>query len=210
MPDMPEVIMKELTNIRIIGLTGGIACGKSSVSKLLDQNGIKVINADELAHRAIEPDGPAYSAVVKEFGCGIVKEDGHIDRRKLGEIVFRDRDARKRLESFVHPVVMAEIKQAIQQAKEAGPGILVIEIQLLFEVGWEDLFDQIWVVSASIEEQLKRLQERDQLTKEKAMMRIAAQLPLSRKVDKADVVIDNSKGFSDLEAQVLHLIKTVE
>lgn len=210
MPDMPEVIIKGLTNIRIIGLTGGIACGKSSVSKLLAQNGIKVINADELAHRAIEPDGPAYSAVVKEFGCGIVKEDGRIDRRKLGEIVFKDRDARKRLESFVHPVVMTEIKQAIQQAKEAGSGILVVEIQLLFEVGWEDLFDQIWVVSASIEEQLKRLQERDQLTKQKAMMRIAAQLPLSRKVDKADVVIDNSKGFSDLEAQVLHLIKTVE
>jgi dephospho-CoA kinase len=210
LPDMPEVIIKGLTNIRIIGLTGGIACGKSSVSKLLAQNGIKVINADELAHRAIEPDGPAYSAVVKEFGCGIVKEDGRIDRRKLGEIVFKDRDARKRLESFVHPVVMTEIKQAIQQAKEAGSGILVVEIQLLFEVGWEDLFDQIWVVSASIEEQLKRLQERDQLTKQKAMMRIAAQLPLSRKVDKADVVIDNSKGFSDLEAQVLHLIKTVE
>jgi dephospho-CoA kinase len=194
--------------IKTIGLTGGIACGKSSVSKLLVQNGIEVINADELAHQAIKPNGPTYGNVVKEFGRIILKQNGEIDRRKLGERVFADPEARQRLESLVHPVVKADIKQAIAEAETKGFNWLVVEIQLLFEVRWECLFDRIWVVSTSVEEQVKRLQKRDQLTEEMARARIAAQLPLAYKKERADVVIYNDQGFSELANQVKQLIKS--
>ncbi|HBE78892.1 MAG TPA: dephospho-CoA kinase [Firmicutes bacterium] len=197
-----------MTDIKTIGLTGGIACGKSSVSKLLAQNGIEVINADELAHQTITLNGPAYEEVLKEFGRRILKQSGEIDRRKLGAIIFADPKARKRLESIIHPVVRTDIMRAIAEAKTKGFSCLVVEIQLLFEVGWECLFDRIWVVSSSIEKQVTRLQKRDQLTEEMARTRIAAQLPLAYKEERADVVIYNDEGLLELANQVQQVIKS--
>jgi dephospho-CoA kinase len=199
-----------VTDLKTIGLTGGIACGKSCVTKILTKHGIKVISADELARQAIEPDTTAYVEVLKEFGNNIIRKDGQIDRQKLGEIVFEDHQARKQLENIIHPVVITEIKDQIKLWEKNGLNLLVVEVPLIFEVGITDLFDQVWVVSASLEKQLQRIQTRDQLTIEDAKRRISAQLPLASKEAKADVVIYNNKGLSDLEEQVQLLIKTVE
>jgi dephospho-CoA kinase len=199
-----------VTDIKTIGLTGGIACGKSSVTKILTKYGIKVINADELVHQVSEPGGPAYADIVKQFGNNIVNDVGQIDRRKLGEIIFADNHARLRLESIIHPVVIAEIQEQIKHWEKQGLGIVVVEVPLLFEVGMTDLFDQVWVVSTSLEEQLQRLQTRDHLTVEEAGRRISAQLPLTYKEGKADVVIANNKGLDELAAQVRRLINIVE
>jgi dephospho-CoA kinase len=199
-----------VAKIKTIGLTGGIACGKSCVTQILTKFGIKVISTDELAHEAIGPRGLAYADVVKEFGSGIVKIDGQIDRKALGKVIFADDQARKRLESIVHPVVIEEMQDQIKHWQAQGLNIVVVEVPLLFEVGLTDLFDQVWVVSASPREQLQRLQARDHLTSEEAGRRISAQLPLADKEAKADVVIINNQGLADLEAQIQRLIKKVE
>jgi dephospho-CoA kinase len=166
-----------VTEIITIGLTGGIACGKSSVLKIIAKYGVKIISADELAHRALELDNPGYQNVINEFGYSIINENGQIDRKKLGAIVFTDNQARKRLESIIHPIVISEIKEQILFWRSQGLKILVVEVPLLFEVGMADLFDQVWVVSATFEEQLQRLQTRDHLSAEEACGRIKAQLP---------------------------------
>jgi dephospho-CoA kinase len=202
--------LKEVINIKTIGLTGGIACGKSSVIEILTHYGIKVISADDLVHQMSEPGGPAYAAIVKQFGNHIVGDGGQINRRKLGEIIFADNQARSRLESITHPIVIAEIKEQISQWKKQGFDIVVVEVPLLFEVGITDLFDQVWVVSASTEKQLQRLQTRDHLTVEEAERRISAQLSLAYKEGQADVVIINNQGLDALTAQVQRLINIVE
>jgi dephospho-CoA kinase len=196
--------------IQTIGLTGGIGCGKSTVARILAKKGFYVVSADELARQTIEPGGAAYQDVVNRFGNEILKDDGQIDRLKLGMVVFSDKTARKDLESFIHPKVLIEISQLITQSRERGLKNFVVETPLLFEVNWEYLFEKIWVVSCLPEIQLKRIQERDQLSQEKARQRIAAQLPLSYKEAKADAVIYNNQGYSDLEAQIEQMIKSLE
>jgi dephospho-CoA kinase len=176
----------------------------------LAQYGFSIIHSDEIARQALEPSGAAYSDVVRKFGKDILKDDGKIDRTQLGAVVFADEEARKELEGIVHPVVFETLKQFIHQGHVKGLPHVVIEIPLLFEVGWEKLFNRIWVVSSFPEIQLGRVQSRDHLTKEKAMQRIAAQLPLSYKESKADAVIYNNQDLSNLEAQVELLIKTLE
>jgi dephospho-CoA kinase len=171
---------------------------------------VKIISADELAHRALEPDNPGYKNVVNEFGYSIINENGQIDRKKLGAIVFTDNQARKRLENIIHPIVISEIKEQILFWRSQGLKILVVEVPLLFETGMVDLFDQVWVVSATFEEQLQRLQTRDHLSAEEACGRIKAQLPLAYKENNADAIIRNSKELADLENQVRQLIKMVE
>ena len=193
-----------------IGLTGGIATGKSTVGEILRRKGIEVVSADELVHQALLPGGGSYDSVVKEFGREILLPDGKINRKLLGEIVFKDDAARRRLEQLTHPVVIEAIKQRLESGARAGNKIIVVETPLLFEVGLCDLFDYIWVVSSTRERQLERICKRDRLTEEEAERRIAAQLPLEEKERKADAVIYNNNGLEALEKQVVDLLKTLE
>lgn len=193
-----------------IGLTGGVATGKSTVAKLLQTKGIAVINSDELAHQAMEPGGPAYDEIITVFGKGVLSPEGKINRKLLGEIVFKDQIARKRLEEIVHPVVIKWIRQELERLSRDGAQIAVVEVPLLFEAGLMDLFDYIWVVSSSYERQLQRLQERDRLTDVAAKERIAAQMSLAEKEKRADAVIKNDDGLDSLEEQLSILIRTLE
>ncbi len=193
-----------------IGLTGGVATGKSTVGKLLRQKGIKVISSDELAHQAMAPGGSAYQQIVAEFGWEIMMPDGKINRKFLGEIVFNDVIARKKLEQMVHPIVIMEIQKAIENCSKQGSAFIVVEVPLLFEVGLINLFDYIWVVSSSLEHQLYRLNERDGLTEQEALKRITAQMPLKEKEERADAVIINNDSIDFLEKQVSNLLRTLE
>lgn len=193
-----------------IGLTGGIATGKSTVGRILRQKGIIVISSDELAHQAMLPGSATYQLIVAEFSPKILTSDGEINRRLLGEIVFKDEAARKKLEQIVHPFVINGIRKSLEFYSKQGVRIVVVEIPLLFEVGLTDLFDQIWVVSSTFESQLQRIHERDGLTEEEAKKRIAAQLPLKEKEKRADVVIKNDSNLDSLEKQVVALLRTLE
>lgn len=190
-----------------IGLTGGIATGKSSVAEILRQKGIPVLSADDLAHQALDPEAAAFPLVVAEFGKGILDPDGNIDRQRLGRIVFKDSEARRRLEAIIHPVVIDEIQTELIRAGERGIKLMVVEVPLLFEAGMEDQFDYVWVVSAPARLQLQRLQERDGLSKAEAQERINSQWPLGLKEAKADAVIQNSGNLQDLEIQVSRLLQ---
>ncbi|MGE5604412.1 MAG: dephospho-CoA kinase [Bacteroidota bacterium] len=193
-----------------IGLTGGVATGKSTVAKLLHEKGIAIVSSDELAHQAMAPGGPAYDRIITEFGSKVVLPDGKINRRLLGEIVFKDQAARKSLEGIVHPIVIRGIREELESHSRSGAQIVVVEVPLLFEAGLMDLFDYVWVVSSSYKRQLQRLQERDRLTKDEAEERIAAQMSLSEKEKRADAVIKNDDGLDSLEEQLSTLLRTLE
>lgn len=179
----------------LIGLTGNIACGKSTVARMLAEKGAYVIDADAIAHEVIRKGTPAYEAILQRFGEGILGPDGEIDRRRLGEIVFRDPAALRDLESIVHPAVLIEIQQRIQSSLEA-PAIVIEAIKLI-ESGFARACDTLWVVTCSESEQIRRLMNDRKLTEEEARIRIRAQPPQEEKIRQADVVIDNS---GDLEA----------
>jgi len=174
-----------------VGLTGGIASGKTTVAQQWQQKGAVVIDADELAHAALEPGTPSYQAVVQRFGMGIVNPDGTVNRPALGEIVFQDPDQRQALNQIIHPVVRQK-RRAILDAltRSGGDVIAVAVIPLLYEVGEETEFDCVVVVACSETTQLARLAAKG-LGERQARARIAAQWPLSRKMDRADYVIWN-------------------
>jgi len=179
-----------------VGLTGGIACGKSYVLQELTKSGAYTLDADEIAHSVISPEGAAYPEVVDAFGSEILTSDKIIDRKKLGEIVFSDREALDRLNQIVHPHVFAEEERQIlaieADAGETGAGLLVVDATLMIEVGSYRNYDSIIVVYCRPAVQLHRLMQRDDLSAEKALTRIRSQMPVIRKLRYADYVVDNS------------------
>jgi len=184
----------------MIGLTGGIASGKSAVARRLAFLGAVVLDADRLAREAVEPGAPAW-AQVKEAFPQVIQEDQTIDRRLLGEIVFSDAQKRKLLESFIHPEVLRMLLARAAQAKAQGR-LVVAEVPLLFEVGWEGLMDEVWVVYVRPEVQLERLLARSSLSREQAERMVESQLPLDVKVSRADRVIDNNGPLEKTWEQV--------
>ncbi|WP_322797878.1 dephospho-CoA kinase [Thermoflexus sp.] len=179
----------------LIGLTGNIACGKSTVARMLAEKGAYIIDADAIAHEVIRKGTPAYEAILRRFGEGILGPDGEIDRRRLGAIVFRDLNALRDLEAIVHPAVLVEIQRRIQACLEA-PAIVIEAIKLI-ESGFARACDTLWVVTCSESEQVRRLMIERGLTEEEARVRIRAQPPQEEKIRHAHVIIDNS---GDLEA----------
>lgn len=184
---------------RIIGLTGNIACGKSTVLAMLRELGAVTVDADALAHAALAPDGLAYGEVVALWGDEILSPAGAIDRRRLGEIVFADPGELAKLEKIVHPLVVQEVKTLIASARAP----LVIDAIKLIESGISRMCDEVWVVTCSREQQLERLMRRNHLGVEGALLRIDAQAPQAEKVAVADVVIDNSGTIEETRRQVL-------
>jgi dephospho-CoA kinase len=192
--------------MKTIGLTGGIAAGKSTVAQIMTDLGYPVVSADAIAHQVMEPGLPAYREIVRRFGPEILGSGKAIDRKKLGRIVFQNPDLRRVLEEIIHPEVGAVIAQAQKTARQEGKSLFVAEVPLLFEAGMEADFDLVWVVTVNAEEQIRRLAARDRLSPEEAGWRLAAQYPMEVKIAKADLVIDNSQGFPELRDQVVNIV----
>ena len=187
-----------------IGLTGGIATGKSSVSNILKQKGAIIIDADKIVHKLMEPEQKLWYDIINAFGKNILLENNQINRKKLGEIIFNDQNKREKLNQITHPRVIAEIENKMDKLAD-GNNIIVAEVPLLFEVGMEDLFTEVWVVVADKEIQISRLKQRDGLNVESAQKRIAAQMPLAKKKELADRIINNNGTKKELKKQIRHL-----
>lgn len=186
---------------RRIGLTGGIATGKSSAARLLEQrHGLPVLDADLYARQALEPGQPATEAVLERFGTGVVSSSGVVDRRALGAIVFNNQDERRWLEQLVHPIVRQRFDQELVRL-DTNPAV-VLMIPLLFESGLEALCSETWLVDCDESQQLQRLMARNQLSAAKAQARINAQWPLAKKRPLADVLISNRGDAAALNAQL--------
>ena len=186
--------------MHVIGLTGGIACGKSAVSNALREAGACVLDADRLAHELAAPGGMLFQAYVEHFGRGVLREDGTLDRRAIGEIVFRNPGEREWIDRTSHPMLLDEVKRRLCTCEKRGHRVVILDVPLLFEAGWNVLCDEIWVVSLSMEIQLDRLMKRDNLTAEQAKARIASQMSLEEKCSRGDVVLDNSGSIDKIEA----------
>lgn len=178
--------------MRLIGLTGGIATGKSTVARLLAERGAVVVDSDVLAREVVEPGSPALAEIVAEFGSGVVDAAGRLDRPALGRIVFADARRRRRLEEITHPRIRELTARRVAAAVAAGPPLVVVDVPLLFETGRQAMFEGVLLVDASEEVRLRRLVERDGLPLEEARRRIEAQWPMERKRALATWVIDNS------------------
>lgn len=193
---------------RIVGLTGGIATGKSRVAAAFGQLGAAVIDADLAARRVVEPGTEGLRAVVACFGEGILRPDGSLDRKELGRIVFADAERRRRLESILHPRIFRHMQQQLAAVLRTGVPVVILDIPLLYETGlFLDEIDASVVVYAAPDVQLRRLMARDGLTEEEALQRIRAQMPLELKVQRAAYVIDNSGPWEETERQILALWK---
>lgn len=192
----------------IVGLTGGYASGKSTVAGMFVKFGAILIDADRLARKVMEPGKPAWSEIVYHFGKGILLGNREIDRKSLGEIVFKDKEEREKLNAIVHPRVLEEELKSIEKIREREPdAITILSVPLLIESGHYRHCDKIIVVTVDEETHIKRLMERDGFSREEAVRRINSQLPLSEKVKYADFVIDNSGSIEDTERQVREVFK---
>ncbi len=192
--------------MRVIGLTGGIASGKSLVSRFLRELGAIIIDADQVARDIVRPGSPAWRQIVQEFGETVCKPDGSLDRRVLGRIVFHDTDKLDKLNRITHPYIISEIKRLLDGYRKNPPGaVVVLDAPLLLEVGLEKVVDEVWVVYVDYQTQLERLMKRDGFNSEEAARRISSQIPLEEKVKLADHVIDNRGGPEETFLQVRRL-----
>jgi len=201
----------------IVGLTGGIATGKSTVAAVLRELGVTVIDADVVAREVVEPDRPAWQDIVAYFGPAILRPDRTIDRRQLGRLIFDDPEKRAALNRITHPRVIERMRelQADAVRQQGATGLVVLDVPLLFEAGMTGMVDEVWVVTARPETQLQRLMERDGLSVAEARQRIAAQMPLAQKAAQADRVIENDgpveatrAAVGRLVAETLELVKS--
>ena len=190
-----------------IGLTGGIASGKSTVSNMLRKRSIPIVDADVCAREVVEPGEAAYLQIVETFGRDILFPDGTIDRKQLGQIIFSDEEKRKRLNGIVHPEVRKRMLSKVTDFKNAGEKAVVLDIPLLIESRLTDWVDKVIVVYVPREVELTRLMERDHISQDAALMRMNAQMPLDDKKKYADVIIDNSGTISETENQLEVVLK---
>ncbi|MFQ5876480.1 MAG: dephospho-CoA kinase [Acidobacteriota bacterium] len=185
-----------------VGLTGGIATGKSSVARIFQSLGATVLDADEIAHRLIEKGAPAYERVVREFGPGILRRDGSIDRRRLGQIVFGEPVKRALLESILHPRIREEEARLVTTLTSIGQGrIAVTNAALLIETGAYRDYHRVVVVHCAPDAQLERIVARDDLAPDEARARVAAQMPTGEKLRVAHYAIDTTAGFARTETR---------
>ncbi len=197
----------------LIGLTGGISTGKSTVSNILLNKGYQVIDADKIAKNVIEPGNPPYFQIIKSFGQDILLENGDIDRRGLGKIIFNDEDLRQVLNNIVHPHVFREMKKQIEDLSKNN-SLIFLDVPLLFEQYklWKEYsieFSQIWLVYCNRGSQINRLMNRDNISKEEAVIKISSQMDLDKKKEMSSKTIDNSRDIEYLEKQIDELLKTI-
>jgi len=194
----------------IIGLTGGIASGKSTVTQLLAQLGAHVIDADKLGHNAYVSGSDAFNLVVSAFGSDTVGSDGEIDRKVLGSKVFGNPESLKKLTDIVWPAIKKMATQEIQSVKNQRPGqVIVLEAAVLFEAGWEDIVDEVWSTIVDREVAIERASNRDGTDRSQVEARIDAQISNEERSDRADRLIDNSGSEADLQTQVKQIWKAL-
>ena len=196
--------------MKVIGLTGGTGSGKSVVSRSLKDAGAVIVDADRIAHEIILKGEPAYQEIIEYYGTGILDEEGNIIRKKLGEIVFNDKEKLAFLNQCTHKYITAEVKRQIAAAKEEGAAkAIIIDAPLLLEAGLETVCDLVWVVYADPEVRAQRVMVRDGITYELAKARISNQKTWEEYKAVANAVIDNSKDLAHLEDQLTELLKTM-
>lgn len=191
--------------MRVVGLTGGIGSGKSTVAAFFKQQSAEVVDADQIAREVVEPGRPALEAIIKAFGRDVLQSNGRLDRARLAAIVFKDVAARERLEAITHPPIRQRLLEEVE-ARRARSGLLVLDIPLLYERPRIEAVDAVVVVWVDAATQLERLLARGGLDEEAARARIAAQMPLDEKKARADHVIDNSGSREATRRQVDALV----
>ena len=191
----------------IIGLTGSIASGKSTVANFLKKRGYPVVDADEIARLVVEPGSPVLKEIESVFGADVIKEDGSMDRAKMGKLIFDDNKKRKQLNTIIHPAIRKELIAQKEAQIAAGAETVILDIPLLFENNLHEYVEKILVVSVTPEVQKERLISRNQFSEQEAEARIASQLPMEIKEQGADAVIDNNGDLADTEHQVVDILQ---
>ena len=187
---------------KVIGLTGGIGSGKSTVSQFLMELGAVIIDADKVGHEAFLPDTPAWRDVTAAFGQDIITPSGEIDRKKLGEIVFNDPESLSRLNRIMHPRMYDIMQARIEEYREQGVAVVVVEAAILIEANWQSLVDEIWVTVTPEDTVIKRLKEQRGLDEEQTRARIRSQLANDERMKYADVLINNNGDLDEIGAEV--------
>jgi len=195
--------------VKLVGLTGGIASGKSTVAAILKQLGAAVINADELSREVVQPGKDAWKTIVETFGADILQSDQTLDRKKLRTMVFDNPEARKQLEAIIHPKVRALAEEKIRELAAASRSIIVYEVPLLFEGQLHHWLRPVILVACDIDTQKRRLRDRDHLTNTEAQQPIDAQMSLEEKRKLADYVIENNGNLEELEQQVKSVLEII-
>ncbi|NLN40434.1 MAG: dephospho-CoA kinase, partial [Clostridiales bacterium] len=189
--------------MKIIGLTGGIATGKSQVSSMLSELGAIIIDADIVAREVVQKGLPAWQQIKDEFGQEYLLSNGELNRKKLGKLVFTNPDALAKLNSITHPAIKGRIEDRINNLKAQDfKGVVVVDAALLLETGWETMVDQVWVVDAPMEKRIERLMIRDNFTRDQALSRINSQMSQQERIAKADKIIYNNSDIDSLREQV--------
>jgi dephospho-CoA kinase len=195
--------------MRWIGLTGGIATGKSAAKKIIEENGFPVIDADLIAHQISQIGQAGYLAIVEQFGPSILQLDGALDRKKLGEIIFKSEEQKLRLEGLLHPLIQTVVSEQKAVHLKAGHKLCFYDVPLLFEKVLQRQFDTTILIWCDAETQLSRLVLRNNLSPEQALDRIKSQMPLIEKLPLASHCIDNSSTLDSLHLQVTTLLKKI-
>ncbi len=188
--------------MKVIGLTGGIGSGKSTVSQFLAEVGAVILDADKVGHEALKPDTKVWREVVAAFGRQILTPSGDIDRARLGEIVFSKSKSLSRLNRIMHPRMYDMVKAQLEEYRRQGVDVVVLEAPLLIEAGWTSLVDELWVTVASESTVLRRIKERAGLSEQETLARIRSQLSSEERIKHADVVINNDGDLDELKARV--------
>jgi dephospho-CoA kinase len=186
----------------VIGLTGSIGTGKSVVAELMQALGAVLINADRVGHEAYTPNSEGWNAVVGAFGKEIVQDNGEIDRRKLGGIVFSDPERLAELNRIMHPRIMSMIGDQLDELRSQGVQVAVVEAAVLLEAGWEPLVDEVWATDSPVGVLIQRLQARNGMSEEEVRKRLGSQMDRSERLARVDVVVDNSRDMAHLEKTV--------
>ena len=195
-----------MDNHLVLGVTGGIASGKTTVSAILEELGAPLIDFDVLARQVVEPGKPALKSIVDSFGKEVLQADGTLDRKKLGGIVFNDPEKRKKLESFTHTAIFEKYLNQVNAIAAGNPGAVIqVAVPLLIELNLQSMFDRVLVVYVSPDRQVERLAERDGIRRDDAANILKSQLPIDEKVGQADYVIDNGGTLEKTRRQVEEL-----
>jgi dephospho-CoA kinase len=198
-------------SVRLIGLTGGIATGKSTVSAMLKKAGAIIIDADRIARAVVKKGRPAYREIVHRFGAEILLPDGEINRNMLGDIIFNDHQKKQLLNGIVHPHVNEEVNRQMKQIQKTHPNaVIVLDVPLLIEADMHDDLSEIIVVYAPQEIQIKRLRQRDHISETDAVARVRSQMPIEEKKKKATIVIDNSGTIENTRKQAIEVFERLK